>query len=113
MKLAFAGALMGLVAGVFDCALFYVMGQPITLFDVGTAVTFWTGVGVVISTVEIGMPPVVKGVGLAVLLNIPWAINFSGMGMVELLIPMIPLALIYGAAMGFLSGKFAIRAQAV
>jgi len=106
MKNLYRGLGAGLLIGIIDCIIFTVSGQPITSYDVAAALTFWTGIGAVVFTTSIPVSPVLKGILFAIILNIPWAINFASLGLVEYLAPVAIFSVIFGAMIGFASGKW-------
>lgn len=100
------GLLLGLIAGVVDCGIYSIMGVSITNYDVATALTFWSVTGWLIHVTELGVPNILKGILIALALNVPWAINFVGLGVGGEMLPFIlALGLVFGSLLGVISSK--------
>ena len=110
MKSHIIGLLLGLCVGVLDCALFAASGMPLTLPAIMSALIFWTAVGWIVHKVDMSLPSVVKGLIVSLLLNLPWVIEFVIIQqMSDLLLPMIAVATLFGALLGFASGFLKAR----
>jgi len=104
MKIHLIGLLIGFTIGAVDCALFALM-EPVRPADIGTALTFWTMVGWAVHTsADLPSHNIFKAVVVTWLFNIPWAIEFVILHkQQEMLVPIIGLATVFGAAIGLIS----------
>ena len=100
MKTVLTGLLLGFIAGALDCLLFYMSGFPITAVEMVGALSFWPAVGLVIFTSNIPLPAILRGVLLAVVMSLPWAVDFTFKNQLELILPLFIVAIIWGALLG-------------
>ncbi len=100
MKTVLTGLLLGFIAGVLDCLLFYMSGFPITVIEAAGALSFWPVVGLVIFTSNIPLPAILRGVLLAVVMSLPWAVDFIFKNQFELILPLFIVAIVWGALLG-------------
>jgi hypothetical protein len=98
---------IGLIFGIIDAILIINMDPNWNYYHIATAITFWSIASLVVRTTNLGGEVgIKKGIIWAFILNIPWAFNFAGMGMVELLAPLTVLSLVFGTGIGFLNKRF-------
>lgn len=111
MKTVLTGLLFGFIAGVLDCLVFYASGFPITAVEMVGALSFWPVVGLVIFTSNIPLPAILRGVLLAVVMSLPWAVDFIFKNQLELILPLFIVAIIWGALLGLSQQRQAQRRQ--
>ena len=100
------GLVLGFIVGAVDCGIYLSMGAPFTAYDIAVAITFWTMAGWLIHISQLAMPHVVKGLIIALALNVPWAINFAAQGMAQEVLPfMVVMGSVFGMLLGWLSSK--------
>ncbi|KZL17929.1 hypothetical protein PsAD2_02806 [Pseudovibrio axinellae] len=104
MRLHLEGIAIGVLAGLLDCVVFVLSG-PVKPADLASAIAVWTMVGWAIHTsADLPVHPIIKSIGLCLLFNIPWLIEFVFIhGQSDLLVPILVMAVVFGAAIGWLS----------
>ncbi len=98
------GLALGLAIGLIDCAIFAMSGEQLPAALVAVAIAFWATVGWAIHVTPQGLPPLAKGISVAWLMNAPWFLEYIMLqGQAEMAVPMVVLATVFGAALGYLS----------
>ena len=96
------GALAGLVAGVLDVILIVVAEPNPTVWLLLQSLIAWTLAGWVVVATESGFRPLVHGMFVTVLLNLPWYIQFAfATGQWDHFPPLLVMSLLFGAAFGW------------
>lgn len=104
MKKHITGALIGVSIGTIDSAVFLASGEALSIAAIITALSFWTTVGWAVHVSDAPMPSVLKGILIAWFINFPWVIEFViTQGQKDLLMPMLIMATVFGAVIGFAS----------
>lgn len=106
MKQIRDGLLIGVLVGVLDVATFkFVFGLPVSMLDALGAFTFWVAAGLLVHTSAIRIPPVIKGVVIAVTIGVAWVVDALNRGKPEEVGFLLAIFAVYGAVTGFVSGK--------
>lgn len=106
MKNSIQGLVVGFLVGAVDCGLYLTMGVPVSSYDIAIALSFWTIAGWLIHVTQLAIPNLLKGLLVALALNIPWAIHFTAQGMAQEVLPfMVVMGSLFGLLLGWLSGK--------
>jgi hypothetical protein len=97
--------LIGIIAGIID--VIPMLLQKLDKHANMSAFTHWVVLGVVISYVQMPMPPYLKGIIVAVLTSLPVLILVSKDDK-KSIVPILVMSVILGAGVGFATAKFAI-----
>ena len=103
MKKTQLGIILGIIAGIIDVIPMII--QKLTWDANLSAFTFWIVVGFVIATTNIGLKGALKGITISLILLIP-LIFIIAWNNPTVLLPIIPMNLILGSALGFLIDKY-------
>ncbi|MBL8935072.1 MAG: hypothetical protein JNM69_10995 [Archangium sp.] len=102
------GVVAGVVAGVMDVVLIAVADAAAGVWVMAQSFLFWAVAGwlVVVSPSRLG--PLLHGVAVTVLLNLPWYVAFGpGAGHVEHVPPLIVMSIVFGLGFGVVRKKAA------
>jgi hypothetical protein len=100
------GFLVGAVVAALEGALLWTADPGATFWVLVQGISFWLFCGLVIYLTETGLPDILNGILLTVLLNIPWYIALSvTSGKPGNLIPLLIASLFFGALIGWMSQR--------
>lgn len=100
------GFLVGAVVATLEGILLWAADPNITFWVFIQSISFWLFCGLVIYMTETGLPAVLNGILLTLLLNIPWYISLSiAAGNPGYLLPLVIASLIFGAIIGWMSQR--------
>ncbi|MFA4815318.1 MAG: hypothetical protein WC924_04675 [Candidatus Gracilibacteria bacterium] len=103
MKKLQLGIILGIMAGIIDVVPMII--QKLTWDANLSAFTFWIIAGFIIATTNISLKGVLKGIIISLILLIPLVFVIAWDNP-TVLIPIIPMNLILGSALGFLIDKY-------
>ncbi|RPI94229.1 MAG: hypothetical protein EHM40_07260 [Chloroflexi bacterium] len=104
------GFLTGAVVAALEGILIWVADPSLTLWVFVQSVSFWLFCGLVIYMTETGLPAILNGILLTVLLNIPWYISLSiAAGKPGNLIPLVIASILFCTLIGLMSQKLRSR----
>jgi hypothetical protein len=93
---------VGLVAGLLDALLIGLSEPASSVWLLAQSAIAWTLMGWVVFATDSGFRPILHGIFITVLLNLPWYIQFALLaGHLEHLIPLIGMSLVFGAVFGW------------
>jgi hypothetical protein len=97
---------IGIAAGVADCLVYYLSGMSIGIATAVSGVAFWATVGWAIHATHGSAPGYLRGILISLFFNIPWLIEFAwNQGATDLLVPVLIVGTVLGAAMGAVSQR--------
>ncbi len=100
------GLLVGVIVATLEGLLIWAADPNTQPWVLVQSISFWLFCGLVVYMTETGLPTVINGIVLTILLNIPWYIALSIVGgKPNHLIPLVVASLIFGVIIGFASGK--------
>lgn len=100
------GLSAGLVAGALDGLLIAFTNPHATAWLITQSVIAWTLTGWVVVATHSGLRPVLHGMFITLLLNVPWVIQFIAMpNQWNLLVPFLIVTLIFGAGLGLAKAR--------
>lgn len=99
-----ASVIIGVVAGIID--VLPMMLQKLDKYACASAFVQWIVLGIIISYVQMPIPPFIKGTVIAVLAAIPIMIIVSKEN-IKSIIPILIMSVILGAAVGIATNQFA------
>jgi hypothetical protein len=104
------GFLVGTVVAALEGILIWATDPRTTLWVFFQSISFWLFCGLVIYMTETGLPAILNGILLTLLLNIPWYISLSiGAGNPGHLIPLVIASIIFGTIIGLMSQRLRSR----
>lgn len=100
------GFLVGAVVAALEGVLIRVAEPGIPFWVFVQSVSFWLFCGLVIHMTETGLPTILNGILLTLLLNIPWYISLSIVpGKPDTLMHLVTASLIFGMLIGLMSQR--------
>lgn len=100
------GFLVGAVVAALEGILLRAADPGATFWVFAQGLSFWLFCGLVIYMTETGLPGILNGILLTVLLNIPWYIALSVIpGKPGNLIPLLIASLLFGTLIGWMSQR--------
>jgi hypothetical protein len=100
------GFLVGAVVATLEGVLIWATDPGTTFWVFIQSVSFWLFCGLVIYMTETGLPAILNGILLTLLLNIPWYISLSIVaGNPGYLIPLVIASIIFGTIIGWMSRR--------
>jgi hypothetical protein len=100
------GLLVGAVVAILEGILIWAADPSITPWLFIQSISFWLFCGLVVYMTETGLPAILNGILLTVLLNIPWYISLSiAAGNPGHLVPLVIASIIFGAIIGLMSKR--------
>jgi len=102
------GLIIGVIFGILQIILLPLLKSELnSVFTIGTALTFWGAVGIVVATTNINVKsPITKGILIALLLNLPWILYFADIGLNNLLLPLAIMSVVFGGGIGYIDSKY-------
>jgi hypothetical protein len=98
------GLLVGAIVATLEGIILWAADPSITPWVFLQSISFWLFCGLVVYMTETGLPAILNGILLTVLLNIPWYISLSIVaGNPGYLIPLVIASIIFGAMIGLMS----------
>lgn len=100
------GFLVGAVAATLEAILLLMADSSTSPWVFIQSISFWLFCGLVIYMAETGLPTILNGILLTLLLNIPWYISLSiAAGNPGRLIPLVIASLLFGTIIGWMSQR--------
>jgi len=104
------GLLVGAVVATLEGMLIWLTDPKTTFWVFIQSISFWLFCGLVIHMTETGLPAILNGILLTVLLNIPWYISLSVVaGNPGYLIPLVIASILFGMLIGWMSQRLKSR----
>lgn len=98
--------LVGVVCAALEALLVWGTDPGVDRWLFAQGVLFWLGAGMVVYMAESGLSPLLHGISLTVLLNLPWYIVLAiAPGQWALLPPLIIASVIFGCIIGWLRSR--------
>lgn len=102
------GVVAGVVAGLLDVVLIAVADASAGPWVMAQSFLFWTVAGWLVVVTPSRLPPLLHGVAVTVLLNLPWYIAFGpGAGHWEHVPPLLGMSVVFGLGFGAVRRKAA------
>lgn len=100
------GFLVGAVVAALEGILLWAADPGTSFWVFVQGISFWLFCGLAIHMTETGLPAILNGILLTVLLNIPWYISLSVVsGNSSNLIPLVIASLLFGTLIGWMSQR--------
>lgn len=104
------GILVGAVVATLEGILIWAADPSTSPWVFIQSISFWLFCGLVIYMTETGLPAILNGILLTVLLNIPWYISLSIVaGNSGYLVPLVVASIIFGTIIGLMSQRLRSR----
>jgi hypothetical protein len=104
------GILVGAVVAMLEGILIWAADPSITPWLFIQSISFWLFCGLVVYMTETGLPAILNGILLTVVLNIPWYISLSiSVGNPGYLIPLVVASIIFGTIIGLMTKRLKSR----
>lgn len=109
---SFPAVFAGLAAGVLDVVLIAVADPNAGAWVMAQSFLFWSVAGWLVVTFPSRLPWVIHGVGLTVLLNLPWYIAFGpAAGHWEHVPPLVLMSTVFGIGFGLVRRFDTLRCE--
>lgn len=106
------GLAVGIAAGAVDCLVYYLSGMSVGIATTVSGVAFWATVGWTIHATHGSAPGYVRGILISLFFNTPWLVEFAwNQGATDLLLPVLAVGTVLGAAMGAVSQRLSRSAR--
>lgn len=98
--------LVGVLCAALEALLVWGTDPGVDRWLLAQGVLFWLGAGMMVYMADSGLPPILHGISLTILLNLPWYIALAiAPGQWTLLPPLIIASVIFGCLIGWLRSK--------
>lgn len=107
MKKCLVALWIGLIFGIVDAFLVMNLDPNWNYYSLATVIILWPIVSLVISESRLWWCIwIKKGIIWSLVLNLPWAVHFISLWMGDFFLPVLVIAMIYGALIWLLNLKF-------